>query len=165
MILDFVEKMVTFLPKIAIGAAIFAAFWVVSYILKKIIKHLGKEKMIGEDVLRLIEKTTVATFLIFGAVTALGTMGINVAALVAGLGLTGFALGFALRDAISNLLSGILIIIYKPFRRNDHIFVAGFEGKVTAIDLRYTTIETEEKTILIPNSILFTNPISVVHSD
>ena len=47
--------------------------------------------------------------MIFGFVTALGSVGVDVSALVAGLGLTGFALGFALKDTISNLLSGVLI--------------------------------------------------------
>jgi len=100
--------------------------------------------------------------IVFGAVTALGTLGINVSALVAGLGLVGFALGFALMDIISNLLAWTLILIYRPFQHNDHISVAGFEGIVTEIDLRYITLQAEGKKILIPNSKLFTNAISVL---
>ena len=102
--------------------------------------------------------------LVFGAVTALGTTGINVSALVAGLGLTGFALGFAFRDILANVVAGVLILVYRPFTRNDRVAVAGFEGTVSAIDLRYTTLTTEDKRILIPNSTLFTNAISVAQS-
>jgi small-conductance mechanosensitive channel len=94
-----------------------------------------------------------------GVITALGTAGVNVSALVAGLGLTGFALGFALRDALSNLLAGILILIYRPFKRHDRISVAGFEGIVIETDLRYTTLQGEDKRILIPNATLFTHSI------
>ena len=100
--------------------------------------------------------------LIFGAITALGTAGINVSALVAGLGLTGFALGFAFRDILSNLLAGILIVIFAPFQQQDRISVAGLEGTVINIDLRYTTLQAEGKKILIPNSTLFTNAITVM---
>jgi small-conductance mechanosensitive channel len=99
--------------------------------------------------------------LIFGGITALGTMGINVSALVAGLGLTGFALGFALKDILSNLVSGVLILLYRPFKLNQQITVNGMEGLVTEIDLRYTRLEKEGKTYLIPNSILITNTIEI----
>ena len=99
--------------------------------------------------------------IIVGVVTALGTVGIDITALVAGVGLTGFALGFALKDIVSNVLSGILIIIYKPFRHGDGIKVSSFEGTVTNIDLRYTTLDTEGAQIFVPNSLLFTNAITV----
>jgi len=88
-------------------------------------------------------------------------IGINVSALVAGLGLTGFALGFALKDTISNLLSGILILLYKPFTIKDQIKISGYEGIVVSIDLRYTELSQEDAKILIPNAKLFTDPIIV----
>ena len=75
--------------------------------------------------------------------------------------MTGFALGFAFRDVLSNVLAGVLILLYRPFRRGDKIRVTGFEGSVTNIDLRYTTIDAADRIILIPNSNLFTNPIEV----
>ena len=63
-----------------------------------------------------------------GLVTGFGTMGIDVSALIAGLGLSGFALGFALRDAVSNLIAGVLILLYRPFsygdKHNDMVAIA-----------------------------------------
>src|SRR5713226_8761533 len=91
----------------------------------------------------------------------LSTMCVNVSALVAGLGLTGFALGFAFRDVLSNLLAGFLILLYRPFGRGDLINVTGLEGTVLHIDLRYTTLDSADQTILVPNSNLFTNPITI----
>jgi len=88
-------------------------------------------------------------------------MGVNVSALVAGLGLTGFALGFAFRDALSNVLAGAMIRFYRPFRRQDWIKVGDYEGVVTEVNLRYTIIEREKFRVLIPNSNLLTNPIVV----
>jgi small-conductance mechanosensitive channel len=99
--------------------------------------------------------------LLFGLVTALGTAGVNISALVAGLGLTGFALGFAFRDVLSNLLAGILLLLYRPFARGQRISVTGLEGIVTHIDLRYTNLDCDGNLVLIPNSNLFTNPITV----
>jgi small-conductance mechanosensitive channel len=94
-------------------------------------------------------------------VTALGTIGVNVGALVAGLGLSGFALSFALKDALANMLAGISILLYRPFHIGDYISVTGLEGQVVSIELRYTTLKTKKNKVLVPNSNLFTNPISV----
>jgi len=99
---------------------------------------------------------------VFGVITSLGTLGINVSALVAGLGLSGFALGFALKDTISNLLAGVLILVYQPFDIDDYIIVSGQEGKVTHIDLRYTTLDGDAKIVLIPNSLVFANTVSIL---
>ncbi len=93
-----------------------------------------------------------------GTIVGLGTMGINVEALVASLGLAGFALGFALRDAIASVLAGVLILIYRPFGYGDHIVVSGFEGVVVHINLRYTTIEDSDKHHLIPNQTMYSSP-------
>jgi hypothetical protein len=59
----------------------------------------------------------------------------------------------------SNLLAGLLLLFYRPFARHDQIAVTGFEGVVSEIDLRYTTLQRDDGQVLIPNSILFTNPI------
>jgi small conductance mechanosensitive channel len=87
-----------------------------------------------------------------------------VGALLAGLGLTGFAIGFALKDIISNWLSGVLILVYEPFRRGDYVSIAnapGLEGNVVAIDFRYTSLEKDGKVILVPNANLFVKEIIV----
>lgn len=151
-------------PRIGIGLVIFTAFWFSGFVLKKIICKIGRKKRRNKSIINLIGQTGKITLIVFGAVTGLGTMGVNVSALVAGLGLTGFALGFALKDILSNLLAGVLIIIYDTFKIDDRITVAGFEGTVKEIDIRYTTLINENKTILIPNSILFTNSVTILQT-
>ncbi|MEO1993831.1 MAG: mechanosensitive ion channel domain-containing protein, partial [Planctomycetaceae bacterium] len=96
-----------------------------------------------------------------GAVTALGTIGVDVGALIAALGLTGFAIGLAFKDIVSNALSGILIIIYKPFEQGDQIKVSSFAGNVRSIDLRYTILSSDGDRVFVPNSLLFSNAITV----
>lgn len=149
------------------GLVIFLLFWLVGYLAQTTIRRLYEKSDPGKkkDVLNLVGQTTKAGLLVFGAVTALGTMGINVSALVAGWGLTGFALGFALRDALSNLLAGLLILIDRPVQRYNRIAVAGFEGTVIEIDLRCTTLQAEGRKFLIPNATLFTNTISLLETD
>lgn len=122
--------------------------WLFSRTLNKI----GKNKTIKSNrVYRLIAGSINTTIIGIGAICALGTLGVNITVLVTGLGLTGFGLGLALKDAISNLVSGIMILLYSPFDLNDIINVAGVNGKVVDINLRYVTVLTETETVLIPN--------------
>jgi small conductance mechanosensitive channel len=147
--------------KILVAGVIFLVFWLVAVISQRITRRVMEKSEIDRDVKGLLEKIVKISLVLFGLVTALGTGGVNVSALVAGLGLTGFALGFAIKDALANLLAGVLILSYRPFRRHDIIAVTGFEGEVVQIDLRYTTLMSGENKILIPNSTLFTNSITV----
>jgi len=160
------EQVVNFTPRTVVSLLVFLAFWFIGIIIKKIIRRIGGVLAPDKkEVFNLMGQSVKGILIVWGAVMALSRMGVNVTALVAGLGLTGFALGFALRDVLSNVLAGVLIMIYRPFERNDRIIVTNFEGLVTDIDLRYTTIQGENKKILIPNATLFTNAISVLTVD
>ena len=77
----------------------------------------GTKADLEYPVVRLMAMAARVTLLVAGIVTALGTVGVDVSALVAGLGLTGFALGFAIKDTISNILAGVLLLVYRPFSR------------------------------------------------
>jgi small conductance mechanosensitive channel len=155
-------QVVLTVPRLGAALAVFIGFWLAARIVRRLIGRFG-ERADPErrDALHLLGQAISATLLVVGAISALGTAGINVTAMVAGLGLTGFALGFALKDALSNLLAGVLILIYRPFKRGDRIAVAGFEGTVIGIDLRYTRLQGKDRQVLIPNSVLFTNSISL----
>jgi small conductance mechanosensitive channel len=150
-------------PKIAVALFIFVAFWVVGSLVQGLILRFAKSTdRTRLNVINLLSQLAKTTLLVLGTLTAIGTAGVNVSALVAGLGLTGFALGFAFRDVLSNFLAGLLILFYQPFRIGDRILVVGLEGIVTGIDLRYTVLQGEDRRYLVPNSVLFTNPISLI---
>lgn len=159
---DFTALLSVWAAKLAVSLAIFLGFVLAGSLVRKIIRRAGaRTNPQREAILNLIANVARIGLLIFGFVTATGTLGIDVSALVAGLGLTGFALGFAFRDALSNVLAGIMILFYRPFQRGDRVAVTGFEGYVLNVDLRYTTLENESKVFLIPNAILLTNTVVV----
>lgn len=151
-----------FAVRAGMAALTFTAFWVAARITHAVVRRMTQRVPGNPDLLDLLGRVAKLALLTFGAITALGTVGIDISALVAGLGLTGFALGFAFRDILSNLLAGVLILLYQPFSRGDRIAVTGLEGVVVHIDLRYTNLQCEGKLVLIPNSNLFTNPITVL---
>ena len=149
-------------PKVGISVVILLIFWILANVANRAIIKISKQLELNANLASLLARTAKITLIIFGFVTALGTLGVNVSALVAALGLTGFALGFALKDTISNLLAGVLILVYRPFGVGNHIKISGYEGTVVSIDLRYTELDGEGNKILIPNSKLFTDPITVL---
>ena len=157
------QSIMEIFPTVMVSLAIFIMFWIGGIFTQFLITRLANKRGLNPELLKLIGRTTKIGLIIFGFVTALGTIGINVSALVAGLGLTGFALGFALKDVVSNLIAGSMILLHRPFKVHDKIGVAGHEGKVIDIDLRYTTIEADGKKVLIPNSTLFTKEISILN--
>ncbi len=150
------------LPRVIGVVVILVVFFILAKIAKRIINNTAERLKLDSNLTSLLARTSNITLMIFGLITALGTLGINVSALVAGLGLTGFALGFAMKDTISNLLSGVLILLYRPFELGNRIKVSGYEGIVISIDLRYTELDSEGNKVLIPNSKLFTDPITVL---
>ena len=160
---NILENAILLAPRIGSGVVIFLVFFILAKLIKRIIVKSTEKLDIDRHLILLLARTCSITLIIFGIITAFGTMGIDVSALVAGLGLTGFALGFALKDTISNLLSGVLILLYKPFNVGNRIIISGYEGIVVTIDLRYTELDSKGNKILIPNSKLFTDPITVVN--
>ncbi len=156
------EGAIAWVPKVALVVLIFIVFLILAKIIKTTITNSAKRLKLDGTLTSLFARTSSITLIVFGVVTALGTLGVDVSALVAGLGLTGFAIGFALKDTISNLLSGVLILLYRPFEIGNRIKISGYEGTVVSIDLRYTELNFEDHKILIPNSKLFTDPITVL---
>ena len=159
--IDIITKSITDkLPDILLAVFILFAFWLIGTVLKTMVKKMLNEKSPHTNISMVISGIIKNIILIIGFITALGTLGINVSAIVAGLGLTGFAFGFAFKDMLSNFISGILIFIYEPFKLGDTIEVEGkscgknsITGKVIDINLRYVTIEGEDQLTHIPNSI------------
>jgi small conductance mechanosensitive channel len=153
---------VTYLPRLIGALVIFIGLWMVGTIIKKLVFRLAQVAGPGKrDVLDILAQSVKVIFLVIATISALGTLGIDMSGIIAGLGLTGFALGFALKDVLSNVISGMLVLLYRPFSRGDRIAVSGFEGFVVSIDLRYTTLESENSKILIPNASLFSNSVVV----
>ena len=150
------------LPRLAGAAAMAVAFYVAARMAGGLLAGMGRRLALDESLLFLLRRTSNLVLLVVGLITVLGTLGIDVSALVAGLGLTGFALGFALRDTIANLLSGVLILLYRPFGVGAHIRIGAHEGRVVTIDLRYTTLEAGDDRVLIPNSKLFTEAVTIL---
>ena len=158
---ELVSKVSMKAPSIILALGIFILFWIGGTIFKMIVRRIMDEKSAHANISQVLSGIVKNLMLIVGLITALGTLGVNISAIVAGLGLTGFAFGFAFKDMLSNFISGVLIFIYEPFKLGDTIEVEGKTGKVININLRYVTIEAEDQKVLVPNSISVSKVIAV----
>ncbi len=103
--------------------------------------------------------------MLIGILVALAHLGVQIGPLLAGLGIVGFIVGFALQDTLSNFASGIMILIYKPFDIGDIIEAAGQKGTVSNMTLVSTTVLTFDNQILIiPNNKIWGDIIKNVTS-
>ena len=93
---------------------------------------------------------------VVGFVIALGVMGLDFGALLGALGLTSVAIGFSLKDVLSNYISGVILLAARPFRINDQVVIGDYEGTITQIQLRATTMKTYDgRVVYIPNQEVF----------
>jgi small conductance mechanosensitive channel len=109
---------------------------------------------------RLVGNVLRVLLVLFILLFALSLVGVEVGAVLAGLGLAGLALAFALQNILENFVAGMLILIRKPFRPGDQIESNSFAGTVEDIDLRVTRVrDFDDEIVLIPNATVFTEPI------
>ena len=83
-----------------------------------------------EDLARLLSKTAAISIYAIVTVTTLGTLGVDTKPLLAGIGITGFTIGFALKEVATNFISGIFLVINKPFVRGCRIKIHGSGGGI-----------------------------------
>ena len=96
----------------------------------------------------------------FLAVMVLDRLGVEVGPLVAGLGITGFILGFAFQESLGSLAAGMMIAVNQPFKVGDFVSVAGFDGTVVHLDMMAVTLKTgDNRRITIPNKQAWGQPI------
>jgi len=104
----------------------------------------------------LIGRLSYGAVWVVGLVIALGVMGLDFGALLGALGLTSVAIGFSLKDVLSNYISGVILLAARPFRINDQVLIGEYEGTITQIQLRATTMKTYDgRVVYIPNQEVF----------
>jgi small conductance mechanosensitive channel len=141
--------------KILVFFAIMTVFRVLAGLATRLVsKALSTSKVRVSALLRsMLERTAGTLVLLAGLLVALAQLGISVGPLVAGLGIAGFIVGFALQDTLSNFAAGMMILFYRPFDVGDIIESAGVTGKVSNMNLVSTTILTfDNQTLILPNS-------------
>jgi small conductance mechanosensitive channel len=100
----------------------------------------------------LLVKIVQGLVLLLTVMAALGQLGVQIAPLLAGIGVAGLGVGLALQGVLSNVIAGLSIIFTKPFRVGEHISLLGVEGDVLSIEIFSTTLlHPDRSRVVIPN--------------
>jgi len=157
---EWLASFLQFLPKLIAALVIFILTVILANIPAKAIRRLAGKKIDNEAVLKLIKQVSHWTVVIIGTLIALEQVDFNVTGFIAGLGIAGFTIGFALQDIARNFISGLILLYRQPFQIGDFIEVSGHMGTVQMINIRDTEIKTlDGDIVIIPNNRVFENPI------
>ncbi|RKF20483.1 mechanosensitive ion channel family protein [Alginatibacterium sediminis] len=141
--------------KLLIITAIFYISRTLSRVFRRFLtKSLDRSNLRLSSLMKEMIISSASRFImVIGLFIALAQIGISLAPILAGLGVAGFIVGFALQDTLSNFAAGMMILIYRPYDVGDVVEVAGVFGKVKSMNLVSTTILTfDNQTLVIPNS-------------
>ncbi|MDY7012487.1 MAG: mechanosensitive ion channel family protein [Cyanobacteriota bacterium] len=131
---------------------------------KQLATKVSRRTIRSTSLQMLLSKTSYVTVWVVGILTAcvIAFPGLRLGDIIATLGLSSVAIGFAFQDIFKNFLAGILLLIQEPFRLGDQIVVGDYEGTVKQIDIRTTQIRTYTgERVLLPNSQVFTSAVLV----
>lgn len=113
------------------------------------------ETELDDQLAPFASKTLKVSVVAVGALIVLQNLGVNVTALLAGLGIGGVALAFAAQDTVANVFGTITILLDSPFKLGDHIKIGETEGTVESIGFRSTLIRTFYNSLVtLPNSVV-----------
>lgn len=153
LVLDFGGRLLTALVIVAIG------WWLaqrVGRVVERAIKAHAGDLVLATFLRRVV---TIA-LIVVTVIGALDRVGVPVASLLAALGAAGLALALAMRESLSNLAAGVLLVITRPFRAGDFVDIAGQQGEVQRIDLLQTVLTTpDNRLITFPNAQVMNQPI------
>ncbi len=156
------DKGLSFAVSLVAALVIFVVgFFVIKGIVAVVVRAVekgGKKNTLFANFVRNVTSKVLWAILV---VIILGKLGVDVGPLVAGLGVTGFILGFAFQESLGNLASGLMIAINEPFKIGDYVIVAGLEGTVLKVDMMATVLATaDNKKVVIPNKSAWGSPIT-----
>jgi len=141
--------------------AVMLAGKILLILLRRVLRHVfNKSRKINDLMASFLLKVVSAIGWIVVAMIVLDKVGVNLAPIIAGLGVTGFILGFAFQESIGNLLSGVMIVLNAPFRIGDYVDVGTLSGTVKEMDMMCVTLATaDNKRVTVANKLVWGNAI------
>jgi small conductance mechanosensitive channel len=153
-------KLLEQLPNILFALFILVIGLILAQLVRSAVRRGFQRKATQVQIADLITRLIYYSLVILVVIAALQQAGLNLTAFLAGLGIAGFTIGFALQDVSKNFVSGILLMIQQPFKMGDTIQVGEYTGKICGISLRATEMNTlDGRLVVIPNADIFTSAI------
>ena len=140
--------------------------WAVNKIVALLGKVLRKVKGMDETLIKFLENIVYYALMIVVLLTALGKLGVETTSFLAILGAAGLAIGLALKDSLGNFASGVMIIMFKPFKVGDVVTAAGVTGSVSEVGIFNSVFTTpDNQKIIIPNGAITSGSITNINAN
>ncbi len=124
------------------------------------------ESEIDDQLLPILRKAVKITVWLAAVIFAIKEAGYDIGAILAGLGIGGVAIALAAKDTLSNFFGSIAIFVDKPFKINDRVKVAGFDGTVVDIGIRTSRLKTlDNRIVTLPNALFASGAIENISSE
>lgn len=160
------DKLSSFGPNILSALVILVVGrWLVKWVTHLLKRALNRTGM-DSTLVHFLEKLIYYTLLIAVIMAAADQLGIKTTSFLAILGAAGLAVGLALKDSLANFASGVMLILFHPFRVGDAVTAAGVAGTVERIDIFNTVINTwDNQKVIIPNSMITGDIITNINAN
>ncbi|WP_228200527.1 mechanosensitive ion channel family protein [Arcobacter peruensis] len=140
--------------------------WIARKITDVIVVLLNKVKGMDETLVRFLENIIYYILMMVVVLTALSKLGVETTSFFAILGAAGLAIGLALKDSLGNFASGVMLIMFKPFKLGDFVTVAGVSGTVKEISIFSSVIITgDNQKMIVPNGAITSGTIVNVNAN
>lgn len=150
----------TAILNVSLAAGVFTLFYVAWRLINRLLASRLRAR-IDRTTAALLETALKTAMLSIGALVALNTAGVQTAAVLTSLGVLSLTVGFALKDTLSNIISGFLVFVDRPFTIDDLVEIDGQYGRVDKITLRTTRVITVDGRMLaVPNSIVMNKTVT-----
>ena len=138
------------------AATALAIFLIGKFVIRLVVRALGKlmeKQEVDKTLETFICNLVRTTLMVVVVIAAIGAIGVETTSFIAIFGAAGLAVGLALQGSLSNFASGVLIVLFRPYRVGDFIEAAGIAGSVEEVQILTTVLKTgDNKQIIVPNS-------------
>lgn len=137
---------------VLVALTLLIGFLAIRVVIRTVDRSLRRVPRIDETLREFLDRLVDVVAWALLTVVVLGVAGVNVGALLGGLAIGGFVLGFALKDTLGNLAAGVMLLFYRPFNVGDVITLNGQDGEVASLGMALTTLNAADgRLITVPN--------------
>lgn len=143
------------------GALFICGAWIFAWFLAKVIRYvMGKRLRLDTSAVNLLSNVISISIVVLAGIAVLEDLGVEVASLIAALGIFGFAIAIGMRTTTTNFFHGVMILILKPYKVGEYIEGERVEGLVESISVFHTVVVTDDGTyVAVPNGPMWSRSV------